>query len=471
MHTYYYGFAVYSIQSYIFETNKLKEIIGASEIVEKVCKSEFQEHFKDFLENATILLQAAGNIRCVFSISDAELDSFKETYAKFSMYITLEYPELKFCQAILDLEEKRGPTAESIQELNQALTTKKQQPVYYPRLACMGVARNQRTRKIQSYPIQNKLDKELDLATKIKHQHKDGKLLLDKLKNIHADFPIDLEEITSEQSFIALVHIDTNGLGNFIKKLIKNADSVALQKFSNEVEAATILSLETAIKKTFPSIKDATKENAPKIPFRPVLIGGDDVTVIIKAEHAFDFTRTYISTFEEQAKKIGVTKGKGLTASAGIAFTKQKFPLHYTADLVEDLCKDAKSGSNREYSAIRVHRVRNTYANDFDRIKTSELRSNDKKENFFNPKPFSISELEQFQKDILCIKKDDFPKADLEEYLSQIIVGNPQREFLKDRMLEKLPESDATFIQEMKNDMLDLPYLYNLINLQKLVKT
>ncbi|WP_420572788.1 Cas10/Cmr2 second palm domain-containing protein [Kordia sp.] len=468
MHTYYYGFAVYSIQSYIFETNKLKEIIGASEIVEKVCKSKFQYHFKDFLQNATILLQAAGNIRCVFSISDAELDRFKEIYAKFSMYITLEYPELKFCQAILDLEEKSDPTAESIQKLNQALATKKQRPVYYPRLACMGVARNQRTRKIQSYPIESKLDKELDLATKIKHKHKDGKLLLDKLKNIHAEFPIELEEIASEQSFIALVHIDTNGLGNFIEKLIDNSDSKALQKFSNEVEAATINALETAIKETFPIVKDAICEKQ-KIPFRPVLIGGDDVTVIIKAEHAFDFTRVYMSTFEDHSKQIKETKGKGLTVASGIAFTKQKFPLHYTADLVEDLCKNAKTGSNREYSAIRVHRVRNTYASDFERIKDSELTPNDK-DSFYNAKPFSIVELAQFQADALSIKKDDFPKADLEEHLSQIILDNPQRTFLKDRMLEKLPKSKAEFIKDMHKEELDLPYLYNLINLQKLVK-
>lgn len=468
MHTYYYGFAVYSIQSYIFETNKLKEIIGASEIVEKVCKCEFEQHFEDFLQNATVLLKAAGNIRCIFSISDAELDSFKEVYAKFSMHITLNYPELKFCQVIQSLEDKNDPTAANIKELNEALKTKKQQPVYYPRLACMGVARNQRTRKVQSYPNETKYDNDFDLATKIKHHHKDGQLLLEKLKNIHAEFPVDLEEIASEQSFIALVHIDTNGLGNFIEKLIDRADSKALQKFSNEVEAATINALETAIQETFSIVKDTSGEKQ-KIPFRPVLIGGDDVTIIIKAEHAFDFTRVYMSTFEYHAKKIKETKGNGLTVAAGIAFTKQKFPLHYTADLVEDLCKDAKSGSDRAYSAIRVHRVRNTYASDFERIKDSELRPNDK-DSFYNPKPFSVSELAQFQADVLSVKKDDFPKADLEEYLSQIIVGNPQRKFLKDRMLEKLPESKAEFIQNMHKEELDLPYLYNLINLQKLVK-
>lgn len=469
MYTYYYGFAVYSIQSYIFETNKLKEIIGASEIVEKVCKSEFEAHFQHFLPNATILLQAAGNIRCVFSIADGELDTFKEAYASFSMQITLNYPELKFCQAIHTLEAAKEITQAAIKALNKELTTKKQQPVYYPRLACMGVARNQRTRKIQSYPNSTETQKELDLATKVKHQHKDGQLLLEKLKGIRANFPIDLEEIASEQSYIALVHIDTNGLGKFIEKLIESADSAALQAFSNAVETATINALETAIKTTFPKVLEAAAE-APKIPFRPVIIGGDDITIIIKSEYALDFTKVFISTFEENAKGIKATKGKGLTASAGIAFTKQKFPLHYTADLVEDLCKDAKDGSDRAYSAVRIHRVRNTYASDYDRIKVSELRSTED-DSFYNSKPFSIAEFTQFQEDILRIKKDDFPKADLEDYLSQIIVGNPQQKFLKDRMLEKLPKSDVEFINNMKKEKLDLPYLYNLINLQKLVNT
>ena len=42
---YLYGLTVQGIQSYIFETNKLKEIIGASEIVEQLCTTWFDDFF------------------------------------------------------------------------------------------------------------------------------------------------------------------------------------------------------------------------------------------------------------------------------------------------------------------------------------------------------------------------------------------------------------------------------------------
>ena len=41
MSKYLYGAAVQGIQDFIFKTNKLKEIVGASELVEQVCTSQF----------------------------------------------------------------------------------------------------------------------------------------------------------------------------------------------------------------------------------------------------------------------------------------------------------------------------------------------------------------------------------------------------------------------------------------------
>lgn len=40
MSKYIYGFSVYYIQEYIFSTNTLKEIIGASEIVEELTQTK-----------------------------------------------------------------------------------------------------------------------------------------------------------------------------------------------------------------------------------------------------------------------------------------------------------------------------------------------------------------------------------------------------------------------------------------------
>ena len=43
MNQYLYGAAVQGIQSFIFQTNTLREIVGASELVEEICTKMFAE--------------------------------------------------------------------------------------------------------------------------------------------------------------------------------------------------------------------------------------------------------------------------------------------------------------------------------------------------------------------------------------------------------------------------------------------
>ena len=43
MEKYLYGAAVQGIQNFIFQTNELKDIVGASELVEDICTNLFQE--------------------------------------------------------------------------------------------------------------------------------------------------------------------------------------------------------------------------------------------------------------------------------------------------------------------------------------------------------------------------------------------------------------------------------------------
>ena len=42
---YLYGVSIQGIQGYIFETNKLKEIVGASNIIEDFCSLDFLEKY------------------------------------------------------------------------------------------------------------------------------------------------------------------------------------------------------------------------------------------------------------------------------------------------------------------------------------------------------------------------------------------------------------------------------------------
>ena len=57
---YLYGASVQGIQEFIFKTNQLQEIVGASEIV-KSLEKEFEDNYKA----NEVLLNAAGNIKAI----------------------------------------------------------------------------------------------------------------------------------------------------------------------------------------------------------------------------------------------------------------------------------------------------------------------------------------------------------------------------------------------------------------------
>ncbi|MBR6298150.1 MAG: hypothetical protein IKR34_02780, partial [Candidatus Gastranaerophilales bacterium] len=68
MTQYLYGAAVQGIQSFIFQTNKLREIVGASELVEEICTEVFENLLFDNNIHARYekIISAAGNIKYIF---------------------------------------------------------------------------------------------------------------------------------------------------------------------------------------------------------------------------------------------------------------------------------------------------------------------------------------------------------------------------------------------------------------------
>ena len=67
MSKYLYGASVQGIQEFIFATNELKSIIGASEIIKNISESIKQDYEKH------IIVNAAGNIKLIFNENEKEV--------------------------------------------------------------------------------------------------------------------------------------------------------------------------------------------------------------------------------------------------------------------------------------------------------------------------------------------------------------------------------------------------------------
>lgn len=78
------------------------------------------------------------------------------------------------------------------------------------------------------------------------------------------------------------------------------------------------------------------------LPFRPLILGGDDILCLVHSAHAMPLARGIAERFEEETRKSGVLGDNGLTISAGIAYTKVTYPLHTSIPYAESLLGSAK---------------------------------------------------------------------------------------------------------------------------------
>jgi hypothetical protein len=95
------------------------------------------------------------------------------------------------------------------------------------------------------------------------------------------------------------------------------------------------------------------------IPFRPLLVGGDDIVVLCHAHHAFDFVREATAAWQRESQKafggfapsrLWPATGGSTTISAGVLFCPVSMPLHSAIPYSEELLALAK-GRGRAVNA------------------------------------------------------------------------------------------------------------------------
>jgi len=397
MKHYLYGLTIHSIQGYIFQTNKLKEIAGASELVEQICTTEFAKminiDFDLFKKDSHAIRFTAGNIRYVFedeTLCRKVVKGFPKRILEFA-------PGIHISQAVVEISETDEFQKKS-EELERKLTVQRNNPNRPVDLSYMAINRSRRT-GLPSVERKRSNNEDLinDRATKLKRDIIDRFNKENTISRLNLDFfgeedskrniPVDFEEIVSSNpnntgySWLAVIHADGNNMGKALQDL-GNANAQTLKAFSEAVD----LSTKTAAQKAFFKVMQNEELNEKEtIPFRPIIVGGDDLTIVCRADLALKFTEAYLMEFNEQTitnfKNANLSKlENGITACAGIAFVKSSYPFHYAIGLAEKLCahakKDAKSKVNANElvpSCLMFHKVQDSFVEDFAEIIDREL--------------------------------------------------------------------------------------------------
>lgn len=164
----------------------------------------------------------------------------------------------------------------------------------------------------------------------------------------------DLIDDLGGDGWVGVVHADGNRVGTLMtgfpalvakalstKELGLPSHREYLKCVAKELDAATSEAFTAAVKEVSPGNKKLL----------PILVGGDDVTFVCHADLAVPLTRAFLEEFatrtrgKEHLSALARANGEpagGLTAAAGIAFVKRHHPLAYAVDLAEELTRSAK---------------------------------------------------------------------------------------------------------------------------------
>ena len=380
--------AVQGIQSFIFQTNALKEIAGASELVEQICTVQFSNaaQIEDLINDKNAIVTAAGNIKYVF---DSE-DQCRKVVLSFPKQIMEFAPGITISQAVVRIAD--GEISKNhIDELERKLRTQRNKQFRPFDVGLMAVNRSRKTGlpAVEERAIKEKLTV-IDKGTSCKLEVKTKRVLKSFFIDLNKDrIPREMEDMTQSKSesysWLAVIHADGNNMGLKMQEMANEIElsniglyAEKFRAFSNALDQATKVAAQNAYSSLF-----FDKSNYE--PCRPIVIGGDDLTLIIRADLALEFTRSFLEKFEVETKnrfkELNIKALQhGLTACAGIAFIKENYPFHYGYHMAEKLCGEAKKAAkfglkndDLTPSCLMFHKVQASFVEEYTEIREKEL--------------------------------------------------------------------------------------------------
>lgn len=465
---YLYGASIQGIQGFIFETNRLKEIVGASDLVEWFVSEDFIESILgDKVQNDDLLRNAGGNIRLKFKKQeDAQkmVKSLPKTIMQDAYGITVSQAVVAYKEDVSIGKAYLDAVSALERKLNSA-RNRASLPLD-SKFALMKQCNRTGKPLYKSIKIE---DDKVDFDKGSWQKHEDAyqahsNMLLKKLsidKSQYDSFTLEMSKISNTKNKIAVIHADGNNMGLLLQKMktkLTSKSPVEIQKayktVSKAIETATLQAVKYAYDQTYKSY-----ENTPNIPFRPIVIGGDDLTVVCEANEAMAFTKIYLEQFENYTKEnfadlveeYGLEDFQnGLTACAGIAYTHEKFPFHYAVNLAEALCGYVKEASNREASCLAFHNVQSSYFTDYKAYIKKELTiRGDNSRLLFAPyylsKPPSIDALME-----ACdaFRAEGVPLGKFREWLNELHKSTAYAELYMDRIVSVLDTQTKAILNE-----------------------
>ncbi len=427
--TWAYMFEASSIQSYLVLGGRLADMVAASELVEQLTCDLLDDILKtlDLEEDKSIRFsRRAGGAFFAFLPERQRAEDLRNLMALTLAQIA---PGLDFVHCVVEGENDFDAASKGMETLGRAKAVPRASlPVIGPlvmraprtgnaAVENMHMAGN--TREFTDAPLRARrlFDKSRYAKGKLvsRFAPKDG-----TANNLRWPTNLQGEQDSGEGSnsrafpfkgedkTLAILHVDGNGLGQMLIQLKNHvqqapANYVGIYRaFSDCLKDTTEEAAQVATGKVL--LSEAVLATGT-VPARPLILGGDDLTIILRADLGIDFAQEFLIAFETasekhlqsykatlvkkyNAKALADKLPNMLTACGGMVLQKASQPFSLGHELAAGLCDHAKECSRKAQKAQRekgqanapmpsslaFHRLISTWSADRDDIESREYQ-------------------------------------------------------------------------------------------------
>lgn len=383
-------------QRFIFSTNKLKENIGASEltyragtmwVLEAVAdintsqgliwhqdskqfrRNLLQQESEQFIQTPDIKVEVIVATSGKALLLTKEREDAKAVIHKVTRRALHEAPGLDVCGVIqyLDWYQEKS-VAEAVHKVHKEFSSvHSSKPSPYLRFLRLPVVEECSTSGLPAFRLvsdgESKSAAPLSYVSLAKQECSEASLqrmarILKETDEPNIKLARNVRQLEAKFTaldWLAVIHADGNGLGeiflnfeNYIENPLDNREYInQLRQFSVALDVCTEEAFLSALN-TFTPGDDGL------IPVVPLVLGGDDLTVICEGKGALKFTKVFLTAFEQETASSSHVEGiipkiakkalqvERLSACAGVAIIKPHFPFSVAYDLSEELMKSAK---------------------------------------------------------------------------------------------------------------------------------
>jgi len=350
-----------SIQEYIFRSTKMKEIVGASNLIQR-----FSQEMPKYICNKigvkfvdVKIISDGGTFLFIFND-----DNNKEKGEQFLLYLKEIYAQ--YYRGLITISDIGDVFAisdfkDNVKKIKDNLSDKKLAGKGFSRTVHIPYASYCYSCGIESafeYKKEKDGGRALCKTCLIKEKERNSirkdnpGIFYEYTKRLRCfslpDSISEIEDIAklNSKNFIAYIKADGNSIGKLMSSC---EDKDTYMKMSEHLSESIWNSYIEISKGISDWIANKTNYSFSKLPTLPLIMGGDDNLFIVPAEVSIDSARNFALLFEKKWKEVDDNNIKTIldnngfpTISVSVVICKEGFPYRTANEIGEELLEDAK---------------------------------------------------------------------------------------------------------------------------------